>query len=138
MGSTSKGGSHMTRNAKVALLMGVVSIITGTGLAFAQMDGPPPPDGPMQGLMHRGGARRGRGAGGRSSGGGAGGRGAGGFGLARFCLESDLNQDGKVTRPEFDAAIAKHFASAAKGKAVLSAVEFNADELARFQDMNTR
>src|SRR5215471_9524838 len=249
----------MKRNAKAALLMGIASIIAGTTLAFAQMDGPPPPDGPMQGLMHREGGRladrmlaeydlrhegkithtefntviynryakavhggkgmtydefltlhmpefqkhaaetfkrldwkgdgkitleeyaapqrahfemmdrdatgvvscansrgaqsrsgsddpnddavgrRGRrsgGFGGRS--GGFGGRGAGGFGLARFCQLNDLNQDGKVTRAEFDTAIAKRFAAAAKGKGVMTSAEFYADELANFQDMNSR
>ena len=250
----------MKRNAKAALLMGIASIIAGTTLAFAQMDGPPPPDGPMQGLMKRAGGRladrmlaeydlnhdgkithtefntvifnrftkavhggkamtydaffamhvpefqkhtiemfkrldwkgdgkitleeyaapqrahfemmdqeatgavscapsrgaqsrggfadpaadtfggrgrRGSGFGG-GGGGGFGGRGAGGFGLARFCQANDLNQDGKVTRAELDAAIAKRFASATKGKGFMTGAEFYADQLADFQDMNTR
>jgi Ca2+-binding EF-hand superfamily protein len=239
----------MKRNVKAALLVGIASIVAGTGLAFAQMDGPPPPDGPMQGLMHREGGRlgdrllaefdlnhdgkithteyntvianryskavhggkgmtyeafiairmpefqkhaaemfkrvdwrgdgkitleeyaapqrahfemmdrdasgvvscapsRGASAGaaddsafggrGRRGGGGFGGRGAGGFGLARFCEVNDLNQDGKVTRAEFDGAIAKKFAAATKGKGVMTAAEFYGDELANFQDMNSR
>jgi Ca2+-binding EF-hand superfamily protein len=245
----------MKHQAKAALMMGVISIIAGTGLAFAQMDGPPPPDGPMLGLMHREGGRladrllaefdlnhdgkithteyntviaarfskavhggkgmtydeflalhmpefekhtaemfkrldwkgdgkitleeyaapqrahfemmdrdgtgvvscagsrasSGRddasnggddnGFGGGSSkrgGGGFGGRGAGGFGLAHFCHENDLNEDGKVTRAELDQAIAKHFAAATKGQASMSAAVFHADQLADFQDMNTR
>jgi Ca2+-binding EF-hand superfamily protein len=250
----------MKRNAKAALLMGIASIIAGTTLAFAQMDGPPPPDGPMQGLMHREGGRladrllaefdlnhdgkithtefntvifnryskavhggkgmtydeflalhmpefqkhtaetfkrldwkgdgkitldeyaapqrahfemmdrdgtgvvscapsrgaqsrggfddptddaaggrgrRGGGFGGRG-GGGSGGRGAGGFGLARFCQLNDLNQDGKVTRAEFDTAIVKRFSAVTKGKGVMTGAEFYADQLADFQDMNTR
>jgi Ca2+-binding EF-hand superfamily protein len=251
----------MKRNAKAALLMGIASIIAGTTLAFAQMDGPPPPDGPMQGLMHREGGRladrmlaeydlnhdgkithtefntvifsrytkavhggkgmtydeffamhmpefqkhaaetfkrldwksdgkitldeyaapqrahfemmdrdgrgvvscapsrgaqsrggfddsadsspggRGRRGGssrGSSGGGGFGGRGAGGFGLARFCQANDLNQDGNVTRAELDTAIAKRFAAVTKGKGVMTSAEFYADQLADFQDMNTR
>jgi Ca2+-binding EF-hand superfamily protein len=58
--------------------------------------------------------------------------------LARFCQLNDLDQDGKVTRAEFDAAIAKRFAAASKGKGVMTSAEFYADELANFQDMNSR
>ena len=238
----------MKRNHKAALFVGIASILTGTGLAFAQMDGPPPPDGPMQGLMHREGGRLGdrllaefdlnhdgkithteyntvianryskavhggkgmtyeafiairmpefqkhatemfkrvdwkgdgkitleeyaapqrahfemmdrdatgvvscaqsRAGFGRSAvgtddsfgggrRGGFGSRGAGGFGLARFCEANDLNQDGKVTRAEFDSAVGKKFAAASKGKGVMTAAEFYADELVNFQDMNSR
>lgn len=238
----------MKLNAKAALVTGVLSIVSGTGLAFAQMDGPPPPDGPMQGLTHRAGGRLGDrllaefdlnhdgkithtefntvianrygkavhggkgmmlgefialhtpefqkhasemfkridwkgdgkitleeyaapqrahfemldgdGAGAVScapanlqapsysyddtsvNGGGRrrgfGGRGAGSFGLARFCRDNDLNEDGKVTRAEFDTAIAKRFSAITKGKPTMTAAEFYGDELANFTDMNTR
>jgi Ca2+-binding EF-hand superfamily protein len=241
----------MKHSAKAALLLGVVAILSGSGLAFAQMDGPPPPDGPMLGLMHREGGRladrlsaefdlnhdgkithteyntvianrfgkavhgakgmnyqtfvslhmpefqkhtiemfkridwKGDGkitldeyaapqrahfemldrdgagfvscaakassakvgagdpedagfGGGRARRGGGGGRGAGGFGLGHFCFVNDLNQDGKVTRAELDTAITKHFAAATKNKGVMTGAEFYADQLADFQDMNSR
>jgi Ca2+-binding EF-hand superfamily protein len=243
----------MKLNLKAALFIGAVSIVAGTDLAFAQMDGPPPPDGPMQGLMHREGRladrllaefdlnhdgkithtefntvianrygktvhggkglsleqfmalhmpefqkhtgdmfhridgkgdgkitldefaapqrahfemmdrdgtglvscgsargsasgaasvpfddemqpRSGRGQGGQA----VGGRGAGGFGKARFCEEADVNKDGKVTRAEFDQSIAHEFSMATKGTSTMTAAQFYATELARFQDMNTR
>jgi Ca2+-binding EF-hand superfamily protein len=237
-------GSLMTHKIKATLLLGVTMIIAGTSLAFAQMDGPPPTDGPMQGLMHRQGrlnermlaefdlnhdgkvthtefntviAKRfgmathgapemtedqflalhmpefqahmaglfkrvdwngdgkitleeyaepqrahfammdrdgtgvvtcgaqqssfGRAADDQNdgeSGGRARARGQGGFGRSRFCAEADLNQDGKVTRQEFDTYVAREFARGAKGKAFMTPAEFYADELARFQDANAK
>ncbi len=240
----------MKLNTKIAFLLGATAILAGTGLAFAQMDGPPPPDGPMQGLMHRegrladhllqdfdlnhdgkvthtefntviakrfaaathgapgmtsdeftaihmvdfqkhvqdmfkridwrgdgrvtydeylapqrahfemmdregtgfiecgsGGFQRAsfqapqqdpndQGSGGRGR--GAGGRGFGGFGKARFCEDNDLNKDGRVTRAEFDQAVAAHFKVASKGAATLSQAEYLADELERYRDMNAK
>src|SRR5258708_3275318 len=115
MGPTSKGGSHMTRNAKAALLMGVVSIIAGTGLAFAHMDGPPPPDGPMQGLMHREGGR-----------------------LAdRLAAEFDQNHDGKITHTEYNTVIANRYAKAVHGGKGLSLDAFVAMHTVDFQKHTT-
>ncbi len=78
--------------------------------------------------------RSGRGRGGA----GFAGRGAGGFGKARFCEEADLNKDGKVTRAEFDQVIAHEFSAATKSAPSMTAAQFYATELARFQDMNVR
>jgi Ca2+-binding EF-hand superfamily protein len=240
----------MKRSTKIALLLSAGFLLASTGLAFAQMDGPPPPDGPMQGLLHRdrlsdrllddfdlnhdgkvthtefntviakrfgqathgapemtldqftaihsvdfqkhaadmfkridwqgngrvtfeeylapqrahfemmdregtgtiecgaggfqraafqgpSGAEDGAQDGGKR-GRGNGGRGFGGFGKARFCDDNDLNKDGKVTRDEFDQAIAAHFKAAAKGAATLSQAEYFADELERYRDINAK
>ena len=79
----------MNRHTKIALLLGASVVIGGSTLAFAHMDGPPPPDGPMQGLVHRG-------------------------RLAdRLLGEFDANKDGKVAKAEFNGAIGARFAAAA-------------------------
>src|SRR5690349_9292278 len=83
-------GHIMKRNHKAALFVGIASILTGTGLAFAQMDGPPPPDGPMQGLMHREGGRL----------------------DDRLLAEFDLNHDGKITHTEYNTVIANRYSKA--------------------------
>lgn len=78
----------MTRNTKIALLLSAAVVLGGSTLAFAHMDGPPPPDGPMQGLVHR--AR-----------------------LAdRLLAEFDANKDGKITRAEFNNVLGTRFAAA--------------------------
>jgi len=257
----------MTRNTKIALLVGAAVIVGGTSLAFAQMDGPPPPDGPMQGLVHRGrladrllqdydtnhdgkitraefnnvlgtrfavathrgklmtedqfaaihqadfqrhagemfrridwngdgkltldefvapqrahfqmmdrdgsgtvscnpvsragfgdgtapppdapppggddrggrhGWRGGHGWGGFGGGFGRGGRGFAGFGRARFCGESDISRDGKVTRAEFDQIMLKHFQSATGGAPTMTQAQFVADLSGRYREMNDR
>jgi len=78
----------------------------------------------------RAGDRRGRTAGSYGS--------RGGFGLSRFCAENDLNRDGKVTRAEFDTAVAKRFALATGGKGTMSAEQYASDEQQRFSDTNAR
>jgi len=238
----------MTKSMRIALLLGVVTVITGAGLAFAQMEGPPPPDGPMQGLAHGHGRMADRltanfdknhdgkvthdemnrtiyarfaaathglptmtsdqfagihaaearqhvgemfrridwngdgrltledyaapqrvrfmtmdkdGTGSvscapsgradyqpdswtRDKTGDRGGREAdryssrGGFGLSRFCAENDLNKDGKVTRAEFDSAVAKRFAAVTGGKGTMNADQYASDEQQRFRDLNAR
>src|SRR5271168_1091882 len=111
MAPTSKGGSLMKHQAKAALMIGVISIIAGTGLAFAQMDGPPPPDGPMLGLMHREGGR-----------------------LAdRLLAEFDLNHDGKITHTEYNTVIAKHYADVVHGKSGMNLDMYTAIGMADFQ-----
>lgn len=62
----------------------------------------------------------------------------GGSGLAAFCLANDLNKDGKVTRGELDAAIAKRFAAATHGGAVMTEDEFVADQEQDFRAANER
>src|SRR5215469_9179790 len=101
----------MKRNAKAALLMGIASIIAGTTLAFAQMDGPPPPDGPMQGLMHRTGGR-----------------------LAdRLLAEYDLNHDGKITHTEYNTVIANRYSKAVHGGKGMTYDEFVSIHMPEFQ-----
>src|SRR5262249_17067255 len=101
----------MKRNAKAALLMGIASIIAGTTLAFAQMDGPPPPDGPMQGLMHREGGR-----------------------LAdRLLAEFDLNHDGRVTHTEYNTVIANRYSKTVRGGKGMAHDEFVAMHMPEFQ-----
>src|SRR5579859_3069541 len=110
MGATSKGGSHMKLNAKAALLVGAVSIVAGTGIAFAQMDGPPPPDGPLQGLMHRQGRL-----------------------AERLLAEFDLNHDGKITHTEFNTVIANRYAKAVHGGKGMTLETFTALHMPEFQ-----
>jgi Ca2+-binding EF-hand superfamily protein len=81
----------MTKNTKIALLLGAAVMIGGSGLAFAHMDSPPPPDGPMQGLVHRD----------RMA--------------DRLLQEFDTNHDGKVTKAEFNGALGARFAAATHG-----------------------
>jgi hypothetical protein len=100
----------MKRNIQVALLIGAAAVIAGTSVAFAQFDGPPPPDGPMQGLMHREGK------------------------LAdRLLAEFDQNHDGKITHTEFNTVIAKRFAAATHGSPNMTEDEFMAVHMAEFQ-----
>ncbi len=79
----------MKLKLKTALFIGAVSILAGTDLAIAQMDGPPPPDGPMQGLMHREGRL-----------------------AERLLADFDLNHDGKITHTEFNTVIANRYGKA--------------------------
>lgn len=105
-----KRGYPMKRSTKIALLLGAAAILAGSDLAFAQMDGPPPPDGPMQGLMHRDGR------------------------LAdRLTQDFDLNHDGKITHTEFNTVIAKRFAAAAHGAPGMTLDQFTAIHMTDFQ-----
>jgi Ca2+-binding EF-hand superfamily protein len=79
----------MKTRLKIALLFGVVTVAAGAGLAVAQMEGPQPPDGPMQGLM-RGHARF----------------------ADRLLQEFDVNHDGKITHDEMNRTIGARFAAA--------------------------
>lgn len=64
--------------------------------------------------------------------------GRGGNGLAAFCAANDLNHDGKVTREEFDAAIAKRFSSATHGTGTMNLSQYLADQEQDFDDSNRR
>lgn len=99
----------MKHRIKIALLLSVTAVLAGTGLAFAQMDGPPPPDGPMQGLLHRDRLQD------------------------RLLSDFDLNHDGKVTHTEFNTVIAKRFAAATRGAPTMTLDQFTAIHTADFQ-----
>jgi Ca2+-binding EF-hand superfamily protein len=96
---------------KAALVMGFVSIVASTSSAFAQMDGPPPPDGPLQGIAHREGGRLGD----------------------RLLAEYDLNHDGKITHTEYNTIIANRYAKAVHGGKGLTLAEFTALHMPEFQ-----
>jgi len=101
----------MKHALKTALLTGVVAIAAATGVAFAQMDGPPPPDGPLQGLMHRAGGR-----------------------LAdRLLAEFDLNHDGKITHTEYNTVIANRYNRVVHGGRGMTLDQFIALHTADFQ-----
>jgi Ca2+-binding EF-hand superfamily protein len=81
----------MTRNIKFALFLGTAMAIGGSTLAFAHMDGPPPPDGPMDGIVHRERFED------------------------RLLREFDANKDGRITKAEFNGVIGTRFAAATHG-----------------------
>jgi len=99
----------MKTNTKVALLLGVAILLGGTGLAVAQMDGPPPPDGPMQGLMHRDRLDD------------------------RLLADFDTNHDGKITHAEFNSVLGSRFAAATHGAKTMTQDQFLALHQADFQ-----
>jgi Ca2+-binding EF-hand superfamily protein len=90
----------MKSSTKFALMLGAAVLIGGSTLALAQMDGPPPPDGPMQGLMHRE----------RLS--------------DRLLADFDTNRDGKVTHAEFNNVLGSRFAAVTHGAKLMSADQF--------------
>jgi Ca2+-binding EF-hand superfamily protein len=90
----------MKTNTKVALLLGAAAVMGGTGLAMAQMDGPTPPDGPMQGLMHRERLNE------------------------RLLADFDTNHDGKITHAEFNNVLGSRFAVATHGTKLMSVDQF--------------
>ncbi len=99
----------MNRNTKIALLLGAAVVIGGSTLAFAHMDGPPPPDGPMQGLLHRG-------------------------RLAdRLLAEYDTNKDGKITKAEYNSVLGTRFAQATHGGKFMGEDQFVAIHQGEFQ-----
>ena len=100
----------MKARLKIALLFGVVSIVAGAGFALAQMEGPQPPDGPMQGLM------RGHGR------------------LAdRLLREFDLNHDGKIGHDEMNRTIGARFAAATHHAPTMTSEQFVALHQAEFR-----
>lgn len=86
----------MTKNTKIALLLSAAIVLGGSTLAFAHIDGPPPPDGPMQGLVHRDKL------------------------ATRLLSEFDSNKDGKITKAEFNNILGTRFANAThRGSAMM-------------------
>lgn len=69
--------------------------------------------------------------------GGAPRRGAGGA-VIKFCQEADLNHDGKVTRDEFDRAVAARYAAIVKGGKGMTQAEFIQSEQPRFAAMEAK
>lgn len=65
-------------------------------------------------------------------------RGVSGGGLAAFCRENDTNMDGRVTRAELDAAIAKRFAQSAGGSQTMGLEAFVKGEEERYAVANVR
>jgi Ca2+-binding EF-hand superfamily protein len=99
----------MNNRMKIVSVLTLCAFAAGGGLAFAQMEGPPPPDGPMQGFM------RGHGR------------------LAdRFLGAFDLNHDGKVTRDEMNKAEATRYSAATHG-ASMTESQFAAMHNQQFQ-----
>ena len=100
----------MKTRLKIALLFGAVSIVAGAGFALAQMEGPQPPDGPMQGLM------RGHGR------------------LAdRLLREFDINHDGKVSHDEMNRTIGARFAAATRHAPTMTPDQFVALQQGEFR-----
>ena len=56
-------------------------------------------------------------------------------GSMKMCQEADLNRDGKVTRAEFDKAVANKYAAAVKAGNAMTPDAFYRVELVRFQDV---
>jgi Ca2+-binding EF-hand superfamily protein len=64
--------------------------------------------------------------------------GGGGHGLSGFCRDNDTNMDGRVTRGELDAAIAKRFAQSAGGGQTIGLEVFVKGEEDRYATANVR
>ena len=100
----------MKTRLKIALLLGAVSIAVGAGLAWAQMEGPQPPDGPMQGLMRSHGR------------------------LAdRLLHEFDVNHDGKIGHDEMNRTIGARFAAATRHAPTMTPDQFVALHQSEFR-----
>jgi len=93
----------MTKSMRIALLLGVVTVVAGAGLAFAQMEGPPPPDGPMQGLARSHGRM-----------------------ADRLLTSFDKNHDGNVSHDEMNRTIYAQFAAATHGAQTMTPDQFAA------------
>jgi Ca2+-binding EF-hand superfamily protein len=70
----------------------------------------------------------------QAMGGTSGGRG----GISGFCRDNDTNMDGRVTRAELDAAIAKRFAQSAGGAQTMNLTQFVTGEEERYGIANVR
>ena len=100
----------MRTSVKISLFLGAMTIVACTGLASAQLEGPMPPDGPMQGLM-RGHSR-----------------------LADRLLESfDKNHTGKVTHDAMNRAIYAQFVAVTHGAQTMTQDQFIAMHMAEFR-----
>jgi hypothetical protein len=60
------------------------------------------------------------------------------YGLIAFCAANDPNREGKVTRSEFGAVIAKRFASATRGAGAMTEAQFVEDQEQDFRSQNAR
>ena len=58
--------------------------------------------------------------------------------MARMCSQADLNKDGKVSRAEFDKAVAGKYSEAIKGAQGMTPVAFYNVELVRFREKEAR
>ena len=100
----------MNKFVKIGLLFGAVTIVASAGFAFAQMEGPMPPDGPMQGLM-RSHSR-----------------------LAdRLLVSFDKNRDGKVSHDEMNRAIYARFVAVTRGAPGMTLDQFTGLHAAEFR-----
>jgi Ca2+-binding EF-hand superfamily protein len=104
----------MKTSLKIALLLGVVTFAAGAGLGYAQMEGPPPPDGPMQGL---GSSHPGR--------------------TDRLLRSFDLNHDGRITQAEMNNTIGARFAAATRRAPRMTLEQFLAVRADEFRQHNT-
>ena len=93
----------MSNRATILSVLSVFVLAAAGGVALAQMDGPQPTDGPMQGFV-RGHGRM----------------------ADRFLGAFDLNHDGKVTRDEMNKANAARFSAAAHGATGMTPEQFAA------------
>lgn len=59
-------------------------------------------------------------------------------GLSGFCRDNDTNMDGRVTRTELDATIAKKFAQVTSGTQTMTMAQFVAGEEERYATANVR
>jgi Ca2+-binding EF-hand superfamily protein len=94
----------------IALLFGVAALFTLTRASLAEIDSPSPPDGPMQGLLHRDRI------------------------TDRLLVEFDANHDGKITHAELNNALGSRFVSAthgAKGMTLEQFQEFHQADFAK-------
>ncbi|MBS0471599.1 MAG: EF-hand domain-containing protein [Proteobacteria bacterium] len=92
-----------------AVLLGAIFLAGTATLALAHEDGPPPPDGPMRGLVHRPKLSE------------------------RLLAEFDTNKDGKITKAEFNNVIGSRFAAVAHGAKAISPDQFASLHQADFQ-----
>ncbi len=103
----------MKTSLKIALLLGVVTFVAGAGLGYAQMEGPQPPDGPMQGL---GSSHPGR--------------------TDRLLRSFDLNHDGRITQAEMNNTIGARFSAATHRAPGMTLEQFLAVRADEFRQHN--
>src|SRR5262249_40426241 len=99
----------LSKSTKIALLLGAAVIVGGSGFAMAHMDGPPPPHGPMTGLVHRSRLPDPR------------------------LSEYDSNKDGKVTKAEYNSVLGTRFAAITHNGGAMTEDQFIAIHQGDFQ-----
>ena len=100
----------MSKALKHACLLGVAVLAGSIASAAAHMDGPNPPDGPLQGLLHRE----------RLS--------------DRLLKEYDLNHDGRITRAEYNNVLGTRFAAATSKHSGMTSDQFTAMHQSDFRE----